>query len=786
MPTETHCSPPSAGLHHLPALWPALLLAAGIWLGNLPGLSLIAAATCWLLLVLFLLVISQYQSRRIVLWRLCSFATLVLTGILLTLLFGRTLACKRAYIDAATGPVALAGMALEPGRIIPGWYGAPDRLEFGLQVQAQKRGGANGWREASYRVVALVENPGDLRVDGGQYLTLAVELEPLTGYANPGGFDWRQYSGRRMIAGMARVRDGTHVRLPPAHVSFFSFTSVRRLAAMVHTRLYELHGRLYPDPLIRSVADAILLGDRRALDSRLRGWFTQSGTVHVLVVSGLHLGFIAAVVYLLLGMLLGRGYVSAALACAVLLGYALATGGRPPVMRAWLLVSFALFALPARRQRAVLNSLAVAFMLLLLANPSWLSDAGFQLSFAAVAGIGMGMPVIERFTSGRDWWKVRLWRWLFRLVAVCAVAQLAVAPLVAYHFGRFTPVAFIANPPVVLLAGLAVLGGFLADMTALIWFEAGQLLALAVTYILAVMTALARWFSSLSWSSLEAPLPGLVDLVLCWLALWMVIKLAEGGRRFAGMLVLVLLVWLNLAGWRPVVSSLANSMEVTFLDLGRMTCPVARFPGGAVLLADPSGSGALSSWSARQLAGPYLRRHHAGRLDWLLVRGEGPTRWRWVRALLEDFSPGTLILTRANQFGGFDTEIRAYCARRGIDVRLATATDTLMVNGAKLYFSDPGMIPVLACHGQAVLLSGGSSVKETLELKENLADQTLAVTELAAVPSGAGRLLMDGSWVITAGGGGSGDNKSNVLETGRTGAVRFKMTGGGITAKWSR
>ena len=156
-----------------------------------------------------------------------------------------------------------------------------------------------------------------------------------------------------------------------------------------------------------------------------------------------------------------------------------------------MLVSFALFALPSARQRAVLNSLALAFLLLLLANPSWLSDAGFQLSFAAVAGIGMGMPVIERFTQGRDWWKVRFWRWLFRLTTVCAVAQLAVAPLVAYHFGRFTPVAFIANPPVVMLAGFAVLCGFLADLVALFWFEAGLVLAMVVSYLLVAMVALA-------------------------------------------------------------------------------------------------------------------------------------------------------------------------------------------------------------------------------------------------------------------------------------------------------
>ena len=777
---------PTTGFHSLPALWPALLLAIGIWLGRLPGLSLNAVGACWLLLIIFLLVSSQFQSRSLVLWRLVSFATLVFTGALLTLLFGSTLAGKRAFVDSTSGPVALVGMTLEPGRLIPGWYGAPDRLEFGFEVQAQKRGGEKDWQQVSYRVVALVKNPDGIKIDGGQFLAIAAELEPLTGYANPGGFDWREYSGRRMIVGTARVLDGTHVRYPLHPTTNTRFPSLRRLAAQLRTRFQRLHERLYPEPLIRSVADAILLGDRRTLNSRLRGWFVGSGTVHVLVVSGLHLGFIAGAIYLLLGMVLGRGYASASIACAVLLGYALATGGRPPVMRAWMLVSFALFALPSARQRAVLNSLALAFLLLLLANPSWLSDAGFQLSFAAVAGIGMGMPVIERFTQGRDWWKVRFWRWLFRLTTVCAVAQLAVAPLVAYHFGRFTPVAFIANPPVVMLAGFAVLCGFLADLVALFWFEAGLVLAMVVSYLLVAMVALARWFSSFGWSSLDVPLPGLADLVLCWLVLWMAIKLAAGNRKFAGGLVLVLLVWGNLVTWRPVPGLFAESMELTFLDLGRRTCPVVRMPGGAVLLADPSGSGMLSQWSARHLTGPYLRKYHAGRLDWLLVRGEGRSSWRWARAILEEFSPGAMILTKVNQFGGFGTEARTYCELRGIKLRLATTEDTLNVNGAKLFFAGGERIPAVEYLGHVVLLAGESGVERTMELKESFVDQKIVVTELSGLKAGTLNVHDNSSWVVSAGRVDPGERKMNVLETGRTGAVVFSVSSNGITVERSR
>ncbi len=786
LPTASESSPPTAGLHTLPALWPSLLLAAGIWTGGLLNPPLPAVALCWLLLIIYLLVISQFKNRGIFAWLLPALATILLSGTLVSLLFGQTLELKRGYVNSSSGSVALSGMALETGKLVQGRFGAPDRLDFILEVQAEKRGDHSSWRRVSYKVIALIENPGDVRIEGGSYLTLAAELEPLTGYANPGGFDWREYHGRRFIAGAARVKDGAHLRFCAQMVETTFFSEIRRFTASVQSRLLQLHVQLYPDPVIRSVADAILLGDRRYLNSRLRRWFVESGTVHVLVVSGLHLGFIAAAVYLLLGTLLGRGYLSASIACAVLLGYALATGGRPPVMRAWLLVSFALFALPAGRQRAVLNSLAVAFILLLLVNPSWLSDAGFQLSFAAVAGIGVGVPVIERFTQDHDWWKVRLWRWLFRLVAVCAVAQLAVAPLVAYHFGRFTPVAFIANPLVVMLAGFAVIGGFMADLVALCWLEAGSVLAQAVSFIFVSMVALARWFSSFSWSSIEVPLPGLDDLVLCWLVLWLVAMAISGGKRYVGGLLIVLLVWLNLAGWRPVADSLGKTLDITFLDCGKMTCPVARLPGGAVLLADPSGSGALSSRGARQLAGAYLRRNCGGRLDWLVVRGEGRTRWRWVRAILEDFRPAALILTRTDQLGDSTAEMLAYCTRRGIDIQVATTGDTLHSGGAKLFFSGPENIPLLEYSGKTVILAGESSAKAALELSERLPEGSVAVTELGGGRGAAGELPENSLWLVQAGRTSRDEIPANVLETGLSGAVRFKISERGITVERSR
>ena len=648
-----------------------------------------------------------------------------------------------------------------------------------MEIRAEKRSGDSGWREASYRAGVRVDNPGGLDLAGGEPLVLAGSLRPLTGYANPGGFDWREYRGRRMVAGQLEVEDGGHVRILEETVNQFSqLPEFRRLAALLHARLHRLHDQLYPDPEIREMAGAILLGERAGLDDTLEGWFVESGTVHVLVVSGLHLGFIAGAVYLFFVLLLGRSFTAAWLTSTVLLVYAMAAGGRPSVMRAWLLITFALFALPAGRQRAVLNSLAAAFALLLMVNPSWLTDAGFQLSFAAVGGIGLVMPIMERRVNQRDWWRNRLWRWLFRLVAISAVAQLAVAPLLACHFHRFSPAAFVANPPVVALAGFSVLGGFLADLVGLVWLDAGRLAAGPVAWSLGSMAEVARWFAGFEWSSLAVPVPGAVDLVFCWLLLWSAASWFGGKRSDGGRLVVILLLWLNVALWGPLAAGRYRRLDVTFLDLGEATAPVVRFPDGSVLLADQTGQAGFGAWSAVNLVGPYLRRHTGSRLDYLLLRGRGAARRSWTYRIMEDFRPEAVLFCHPEPFAGATADFLAYCSSRGIAVRLVTETDTMVAGGARFTFDRNAEAPSFEYGNHRLVLAGESELDWNQVSAGVPGGKGADIIEWREIPEPAGGSRHAGSgspWVISPAHASrnTGEKNGKILSTRDAGAITF-------------
>jgi competence protein ComEC len=763
--TKSIKPPKVAPPHRLPALWLALLLAAGIQFQQWLDIPLAWLASLWLALAVALAVAASVRAGFGTAQTSGALALIIVTGSLVSLLFDQTLDIKRRFADSHGETVALQGWVCGPPRLLAGRYGSAGRLEFDLDVTAEKRSDDSAWQRAGYRLHVYLHNPGGLELFGGDRLALAAELLPTNGYANPGGFDWREYWGRRFVAGEARVRNGGYVK--PLRGG--PWPGVRGMAARLQAKLLELHETLYPDPQVRAVAGAILLGDRRGLDRATRNWFVRSGTIHVLVVSGLHLGFIAGIVYLLFSLVFGKGFAAAALTSAVLLVFALATGGRPPVVRAWLLVTFAMFALPAGRTRVLLNSLALAFAVLLLVNPSWLHDPGFQLSFAAVAGIGLVMPHVEARYSRRDWWSSCFWRWAFRLGAVSVAAQLTVAPLLAWHFSSFSLAAFVANPPVVALAGICVIGGFAADVVGLLWLGAGKFLAFWVALPIESMTAVARWFAGFDWAQFRVNSPGAGGVICCWAGLLCGARLVGGEYRYAGRLALTLLVWLNLAVWSPLLTSLRSRMEITFLDLGEATAPVVTFPGGGTLLADQTGRSGPGNWVAGELIAPYLYRHRGGNLDYLLLRGRGS--WAWTGRILRQFHPRVVIVTSGTLPQETIVKLPGYCGRNGIELRQATAEDTLLLGEARLYLHGLDRMPVIEYEGQKILLAGESDVV--------LAGGTdyVVVESLESVPG------FDG-WRVTPFGNPAGSDK--VLVTSRQGAAGFVLTGDEIRVRTER
>lgn len=239
-----------------------------------------------------------------------------------------------------------------------------------------------------------------------------------------------------------------------------------------------------------ALMQALTLGDKSGIDREQRHEYNRTGTAHMLAVSGLHVGIIFLVLSYLLGWikLLRHGLtVYCAIVIILLWFYAALTGFSPSVLRAVVMFSLYQLGIIISRNTNNLNTLLGAGLILLVFNPNYLYDIGFQLSFTAMFGIVLFYGAISS-----------LWHnWLWRLVAVSLAAQIAVLPLSCYYFGNIPLFGIVANlvlwlivPTIIVLTLVYLLTGVEAI---------GELGA----WIANIQNEFVAWGASHSWVAVE-------------------------------------------------------------------------------------------------------------------------------------------------------------------------------------------------------------------------------------------------------------------------------------------
>jgi competence protein ComEC len=275
---------------------------------------------------------------------------------------------------------------------------------------------------------------------------------------NPEEFDYRrflQYKGiyaHHFLWGQEYIKIG-HVA--PSKILEFSYKSNQYADSVFKARIQT--------PNEYGVASAMVVGLRDDIDNDLLDAYSASGAIHVLSVSGMHVGILFLFLGYLLGWIKKRGkYGKQIFALTVILllwSYAIFTGLSATVLRATVMFSFIQIGTAIDRRQNIYNTLAISALLLLCWNPYWLIDVGFQLSYLAIIGIVFLHPYIYQLASPNN----PIIRTIWEGTCVCFSAQLFTFPLSLYYFHQFPTFFLIANPFVaffsfaVLPAGLLLL-----------------------------------------------------------------------------------------------------------------------------------------------------------------------------------------------------------------------------------------------------------------------------------------------------------------------------------------
>lgn len=325
------------------------------------------------------------------------------------------------------------------------------------------------WK-AEAAVTAVVQNAGSKPVCGriflyfreepglhyGDRLMVQTVLRPVKSMGNPGEFDYGRYCNFRNIFHQAWLQRREWQQLPGTDKEWLQDHLFRARDYCLQTlKAYIPHPREY------GIAEALMIGYRGDLDKAVVQAYTDTGVVHIIAISGLHLGLIYMSLWQLLQWLPQRRWMNitrALLLIIVLWAFSLLTGASASVLRsAVMFTTVAVGQLMISRHTNIYNTLAAAAFLLLCYNPYFLLDAGFQLSFLAVAGI------LLCYRPVYDWWMIRN-KWLdkiWQMMAVSLAAQMFTWPVCLLYFHQFPNFFLLANIIAVPMATILLYGGIL-------------------------------------------------------------------------------------------------------------------------------------------------------------------------------------------------------------------------------------------------------------------------------------------------------------------------------------
>jgi competence protein ComEC len=443
---------------------------------------------------------------------------------------------------------------------------------------------------------------------------------PLTirwpqGYAAHGGTTWA-VAGRFLGDAHRGVLVARRLRQLDAHP---------RGRGALRDRIAERSRHLFGAraPLV----DALIIARRAELDADLRERYTRSGLAHLLSISGLHVAFFAA----WLGVLLKRLRLGPRLrfvaSTVVMLAYVWLLGFPAPATRSAAML--ALLDIAKLRQRVVAprGVVALAALLVMLADPWALQSIGAWLSVAAVGAVIWAGRATERSPRA------------VRLLAPAAAATLLTAPITAFAFGTVAPIGVIANLVAIPLAGLAVPGLMVALLVSSSLLAAGAGLCLALLDMVARAAAalpgghfimIAGWPAAATWIGV---------LAIAWW-LWNTPRrrwLIAARVAFIG----ALLSWTTLFHAFTRLSD-CRCLTVHFLDVGQGDAVALRTPAGRWILVDGGPRGPQGD-AGRRVVVPFLRSHGAAQLAAIVATHAHADHYGGLPAVLETFDPAFVL-----------------------------------------------------------------------------------------------------------------------------------------------
>lgn len=307
----------------------------------------------------------------------------------------------------------------------------------------------NEWSYAEGNIlVYFSKEENKPNIQYGSLLLIKKPLQNITNAGNPGGFDYRRFSLFQNIGQQVFLKQGDYQILDQKKISpigeWLNHTR-QNILSIIRKNITETNEQ--------SIAEALLIGYRADLDRDLVQAYSNTGVVHIIAISGLHLAMIYGLIVLLFQPFNNKKwmpFVKAVASIIVLWTFTLIAGSAPSILRSAVMCTFIVVGETFSKRSNIYNNLAASAFVILLFNPFSLWDVGFQLSYSAVFSIVLFSQSITNWFYFTN----KVVKGIWNLMAVTISAQILTMPLILYHFHQFPVLFLFANLLAVPFSGL--------------------------------------------------------------------------------------------------------------------------------------------------------------------------------------------------------------------------------------------------------------------------------------------------------------------------------------------